>query len=118
MFWRELNTPPAVVDALLMAMSAFHGIGRDTTGHADRLVRAIVLVSTHDPGKLIRELVAHEAGRSLVRPALLAAHEKDPVVAEAIATDLTNSKHADIRTSVLEAIQWMIARARNLPALC
>ena len=107
-FWRELNTPPAVVDALLMAMSAFHGIGRDTTGHADRLVRAIVLVSTHDPGKLIRELVAHEAGRSLVRPALLAAHEKDPVVAEAIATDLTNSKHADIRTSVLEAIQWMI----------
>ena len=116
-FWRELNTPPAVVDALLMAMSAFHGIGRGTTGHAGRLVRAIVLASSHDPRELIRELVAHEAGRPLLRSALLATHEKDPAVAEAIATELTTSDHADIRTSVLEAIQWMIDGATNLPAL-
>ena len=100
-----------------MAMSAFHGIGRVTTGHADRLVRAIVLASSHDPRELIRELVAHEAGRSLLRSALLAAHEKDPAVAEAIATELTTSDHADIRTSVLEAIQWMIDGTTNLPAL-
>ena len=111
------STSPAVVEALLTAMSAFHGIGRDTAFHTGRLVHAIVLVSTHDPGELIRELVAHEAGWPLLSSALLAAHEKDPAVAEAIVAELTESEHADIRTSVLYAIQWMIGRAKNLPAL-
>src|SRR5439155_19209382 len=91
-FWQEHNTPSAVVHALLAASSAFRGIRRDTDSQTGRLVHAIVLASTHDPREIVRELVATESGWPLLRPALLAVHEKEPAVAEALASELSLSE--------------------------
>ena len=116
-FWQEHLTPSAVVQALLVARSAFSGIGRETDSQTGRLVHAIVLASTHHPREIVRELVAAESGWPLLRPALLAVHQKEPAIAEALASELSLSKHDFVRASALDAVQWMVDRAVDLTAL-
>ncbi len=116
-FWRQHGSPYAVVQALLAAKSAFHGVGRQTDFQIGRLVGAIVLTSTHDPTEFVRQLVAQEAGWPLLRPALFAAHQKEPALAEALVSELSLSEHDDIRAYALDAVQWMVDNAADLPTL-
>jgi hypothetical protein len=116
-FWQEHDSPQAVVEALLTAVAAFQGIGRQTDSQVGRLVHALVLTSAHNPRDLVAQLVAREAGWPMLRPALLATHEKDPARAERLASELASSKHDVVRASALDAVQWMVDRAANLEAL-
>ena len=52
-----------------------------------------------------------------MRSALLAAHERDPSQAEAIASELTLSEHEVVRASALDAVQWMVDSAADVSAL-
>ena len=107
----------AVVERLLAAIAAFQGLGRETESQVGRLVRALALTSTHNPRQLVAELVARQAGWPMLRPALLATHEKDPSTAEGLASDLVSSEHDIVRASALDAVQWMIDRAADVQAL-
>jgi hypothetical protein len=116
-FWEEHSTPSSVVKALLAAMSAFHGIGRETDSQTGRLVRALVLANTNDPSAFVRQLMSEKAGWPLLRSALLAIHEKQPGLAEALVAELSLSEHDVIRASALDAAEWMVDRAVDLPTL-
>jgi hypothetical protein len=116
-FWHEHNSPAGLIQALLSAMSAFSGIGRGTESQAGPLIRALVLTSPHDPREFVHQLAAREPGWSLLRPALLAVHEKDPQLAESLASELSLAEHEVVRASALDAVQWMVDRAADLAAL-
>ena len=116
-FWREHVSASGVVNALLTAISAFEGLVRNTDSHTGRLVHALVSVSPDDPREFIEHLAGREPVRFLLRPALLALHEKAPVPAETLSRKLALSEDETVRASVLEAVQWMIDRAADLPTL-
>ena len=116
-FWQVHQSPSAALDALLAAMAAFHGVGRQTEPRTGHLVRALVLTSPYDRRDFIQQLATREAGRSLLRSALLAVHEVEPVLAETLVRGLSISEHALARASAVEAIQWMVDRAVELTVL-
>ena len=116
-FWRVHLTPTAVVEALLSAIAAFRGVGRETESRAGQLVHALVLSSSTDCRDFIFQLVTREMAWPLLRPALLAVHKLDPALAETMVFKLSRSEAALVRANAGEAIQWMIERATDLEAL-
>ena len=116
-FWRVHQTPSAVVEALLSAIAAFSGAGRETESRAGQLVRALVLSSSTNCRDFIQQLVAKEMAWPLLRPALPAVHSLDPALAETMVCELSRSEAALIRANAGEAIQWMVDRAADLEAL-
>jgi len=99
-FWNEHKTPDSVVRALFAALAAFEGVGHKTDSHAGRLVRALVLTADN-PRPLIEQLVTHEAGWRLLRPALIAAQERDQALAQALASELSLSEREEIRAAAI-----------------
>ena len=116
-FWRAYPTPSAVVEALLSAITAFRGVGRETESRAGQLVHALVLSSPTNCRDFIQQLVAKEMAWPLLRPALLAVHKLDPALAETMVCELSRSEAALIRANSGEAIQWMVDRAADLEGL-
>jgi len=116
-FWQAHGSPSSAVDGLLAAIAAFHGVGRQTESRTGQLVRALVLTSPHDRRDFIQQLVAREPAWPLLRSALLAVHEVEPALAETLVRELSQSEHALVRASAVDAIQWMIDRAADLASL-
>jgi hypothetical protein len=117
-FWKQHQTPQAVVDVLLAALSAIQGTDRrGGNSQVGRLVYALVRTSPHGPRELIERLAAHEGGWHLLRPALIATHEKEPALAEALSSELSASEHEAVRANALDSVQWMLERAADLKAL-
>lgn len=116
-FWQEHRSPSALVQALVTAMAAFSGVGRETESQVGRLVRALVLTPPANSREFVQQLAAREPAWRLLRSALLAVHEQDPVLAENLVSELSVSEHEILRASALDAVQWMVDRAADLPAL-
>ena len=116
-FWRAYPTPSAVVEALLSAITAFRGVGRETESRAGQLVHALVLSSPTNCRDFIQQLVAKEMAWPLLRPALLAVHKLAPALAETMVCELSRSEAAFVRANAGEAVQWMFERATDLEAL-
>jgi hypothetical protein len=115
-FWSEHETSDRVVGALFAALTAFEGVGHRTDSHAGRLVRALVLTADN-PRPLIEQLVNHEAGWRLLRPALVAAQETDQALAQALASELSLSEREEIRAAAVDSVQWLVERAPDLRSL-
>jgi hypothetical protein len=77
----------------------------------------LVLTSPHHRRDFIQQLVAREPAWPLLRSALLAVHEVEPALAETLVRELSQSAHALVRVSAVDAIQWMIDRAADLNSL-
>jgi hypothetical protein len=116
-FWQAHDNTSSVVDSLLAAIGAFGGIGRQTEPRTGQLVRALILTSPYDRGDFIGQIVMRETAWPLLRPAILATHEVEVVVAEKIVGELSKSEHPVVRASAVDALQWMVERAADLTGL-
>lgn len=116
-FWSEHGTPRAVVSALLAAVEVLKTIDRRTDSHVGRLTAALVHATPGSRRDFIEELMITEAGQRLLRTALVATYEKEPLLAERLVSELSLSEHEQIRVAALESVQWMIERTEDITEL-
>ncbi len=115
--WRRHREAPAVVGALLESVAALREAGREREPQVGRLVHSLVHSTPGAPQVFVLQLVEREESCTLLRPGLIAAHEREPAATEELLLQLAGSEFEAVRASAVNAIQWVIERATDLGRL-